>query len=219
MVCASRYAATFPHKLKRLVQKHNLHKLAKALRSDLSSRYLMATSIAETIIRGGVKVNALPESAVAVINHRIAIHERSATVKEKLSGIAHPIAHKYGPALQAFDGTAPTQSSIHLAAGLDTLEPAPLTPLDTAEYRILAGTIRTVFPNVLVAPGMSSGNTDTKSYWNLSKHIFRFEPSLHGSMEGDETNIHTINERMSIDGHLELVKFFYQFIQNVQQPF
>lgn len=57
------------------------------------------------------------------------------------------------------------------------------------------------------------------AYWNLTNHIYRFEPSLHGSMDVDGPNIHTINEKMSVTGHLELVRFFYEFVQNVQHSF
>lgn len=236
MVCGATYASKFPKDLKRLISQNKLTQLAKRLGSSARDRYLMATSVAETVVGGGVKVNALPETATAVINHRVSIDESTGIVVSKLTKIAESVAKKHGLTFHAFNGTTnnlvSNLGSIQLKSGIDTLEPAPITPLDTPEYAILAGTIRSVFPQVLVAPGMSSGNTDTKclflpnfcsspktnylAYWNLTRHIFRFEPSLHGA---DDSNIHTVDEKMSIDGHLELVQFFHAFIQNVQVVF
>lgn len=181
----------------------------------------MATSVAETVVYGGVKVNALPETATAVVNHRISIDADTASVERKITAIAAEVAKRHDLALEAFnkDDTVPPPGSfpsIHLRNGLDTLDPAPITPLDTAEYALLAGTIRAVFPSVLVSPGMSSGNTDTKSMWSLTRHIFRFEPSLTGAKGA---MIHTVDEKMSVTGHVELVRFYYEFIRNVQAAF
>lgn len=163
MICAEKSSPKFPSKLRKFLKAGHLRKLAKFLEKDLFQRYLMATSVAETVVRGGLKVNALPESASAMINHRISIDEESDIVKEKLTRIAKSVAKENNLLLQAFDGQEPQPSSVHLKVGKDTLSPAPITPLDTPEYALLAGTIRSVFPSVLVAPGMSSGNTDTKS--------------------------------------------------------
>ena len=215
MVC-TKWAPNVPKDLQKLVQKRKFRKLAKELSRIPAYKYLMATSIAETVIHGGVKVNALPESASATVNHRISIDESSRVVQEKLTKIAASVAARHKLTLNAFDGSDVRPESINIQSSLETLDPAPVTPIDTEEYALLSGTIRASFPDVYVAPGMSTGNTDTKSYWNLSRNIFRFEPSTFDSRSSDRSNIHTINERMSIDGHLDVVRFYYLFIQNVQ---
>jgi len=50
--------------------------MEKELFQDSALRSLAATTQAIDIIRGGVKVNALPERAWAVVNHRIAVDSK-----------------------------------------------------------------------------------------------------------------------------------------------
>lgn len=55
-------------------------------------RYLVSTSQAVDVIGGGVKVNALPEVAFAVVNHRIAVDSSVQDVKESIRKVVEPIA-------------------------------------------------------------------------------------------------------------------------------
>ena len=49
-----------------------LHKLEKLVATDRVLRASVGTTQAIDLIQGGVKTNALPEQAWAVVNHRIA---------------------------------------------------------------------------------------------------------------------------------------------------
>lgn len=284
--CAAAYAE-LPKDVEKLVRKGDRSRLAKKLaEQDAEQRYLMSTSLAATVVRGGVKVNALPEQAQVTINHRIAIDSSVEFVQRKLKSVVAPVAKKFGLDLIAwpehehetgsdtiaeFDRESDVQAAgalagrsippprsggtVILRATENTLRPAPITPLGTPQWNLLAGTIRHVFrglrpgsinarsqsqsqsrshqsdgdkrvqsdgnkrggsegEGVKVAPGMSTGNTDTKNYWNLSKHIYRFEPSF-TLVEGN--NIHTVNEKCHIEAHLEAVRFYHTFLLNVDQ--
>lgn len=47
----------------------------------------------------------------------------------------------------------------------------------------------------------------------LSPHIFRFTPhTINGSI-----NIHTIDERIHMGEHMDVVKFYYNFIRSFDQ--
>jgi Gly-Xaa carboxypeptidase len=51
------------------------------------------------------------------------------------------------------------------------------------------------FEDVVVSPGMSTGNTDTKYYWDLTEHILRYNHRNAGSLEKPATGgVHTVNE-------------------------
>lgn len=50
-----------------------------------------------------------------------------------------------------------------------------------------------------------TGNTDTRFYWNLTRNIWRFNPTR----EGGALNIHTVDERVDVAVHLEGVAFYY----------
>jgi Gly-Xaa carboxypeptidase len=63
---------------------------------------------------------------------------------------------------------------------------------------------------------MPSGNTDTKYYWKLSSQIYRMSP-WRASLDPRGTNMHTVDERMPVEGLLEMVKFYHEFIRVVDE--
>ncbi|KAH3674909.1 hypothetical protein OGATHE_001750, partial [Ogataea polymorpha] len=73
-----------------------------------------------------------------------------------------------------------------------------------------------VAPNqtLVVAPGIGSGNTDTKWYWNLTRHIYRYRP---GQLPGVYSKEHGVNEFIPVDSHLHLIAFFYEYILSVDE--
>ena len=106
---------------------------------------------------------------------------------------------------QVSEEGAPASGTLTLSEAFRSgLEPAPITPTgaDAAPYQLLSGTIKATYnahrsindtDSIIVAPSMMSGNTDTRFYWNLSQHIFRYN---HDNSPGDNplSNIHTVNE-------------------------
>lgn len=78
MQCMAAHAPSMNHKLRQLILKSAesdfaLRFLEKAIEKDVVLRSFVSTTQAIDLIHGGVKTNALPEQAWAVINHRIAI--------------------------------------------------------------------------------------------------------------------------------------------------
>lgn len=142
----------------------------------------MQTSQAVDIIEGGVKVNALPERASVTVNHRVNVGDTPEHVWSRLASVAKSVAEKYNLTLHAFDGVEEEAKAISLWHSPNTLHVAPVTPsnLDrNTPYRVVAGTVRAVYgEDIIVSPGMTTGNTDTRFYWDLTKHIFRFGPGF-----------------------------------------
>lgn len=228
LTCGAEYAPDFPSKLKKLLH-HRLERgttkkkdllALEAAKAGPSTRYLMQTSVAADVISGGVKVNALPERTEAIINHRVNIGESPADVHRKLTHLAKDVAEKYNLTLHAFNNTKETPSSITLTAGRNTLEPAPVTPTDAttlSPWSVLSGTTRALYgDDIIVAPGVMTGNTDTRYYWDLSKHIFRFGAGWDGESSG-LGNIHTVDEKISVKSHVNMIRWMSLFIRNMDQ--
>ena len=79
--CLAAHAPTLPSGLRKSIldaEKSDkaLHAVEKILFQDRTFRALVGTTQAIDVIFGGVKANALPESAWAIVDHRIAT-ERS----------------------------------------------------------------------------------------------------------------------------------------------
>lgn len=77
--CLGEHAVDLPIRKRRLIKASRtsdaaLRKLEKAFLEDYGGelKAIIGTTQAIDLIKGGVKINALPESANAVVNHRIA---------------------------------------------------------------------------------------------------------------------------------------------------
>ncbi|KAI9699867.1 MAG: hypothetical protein M1820_007042 [Bogoriella megaspora] len=227
--CGAAHSPEFPKKLRGLLQsrKTNIcaakpdHLALEAAKAGPAIKYLMQTSQAVDLIEGGVKVNALPERASAIINHRINIGEQPQDVTTKVSYLSKKIAEKYNLTLHAFDGVKEAPSSISLTMSENTLDAAPVTPTTVdpiSPFTILSGTTRALYgKDIIVTPAIMTGNTDTRFYWDLSKHIFRFGPGWDPEDEGGLGNIHTVDERVSVKNHINAVKWFNLFVRNMDE--
>ncbi|KAL8308839.1 hypothetical protein RB593_006920 [Gaeumannomyces tritici] len=205
----------------------------EAARAGDMVRYLFATSATPTIARGGIKSNALPERVVLTVNHRINVGESFADVRAKLAQAAGAVAARHNLTLHAFekvpsfdgedDDDDEPPSSVTLRVRGAPLEPAPVTPTSTeggtTPYGVLAGTTRGVYgERLLVAPALMTGNTDTRYYWDLTRHIFRYGPQWEDGAASDFDNgIHTVNERVSIAAHVNGIKWYSSFIRNMDE--
>ncbi|KAH8116286.1 hypothetical protein DFH11DRAFT_1828042 [Phellopilus nigrolimitatus] len=205
--CFAAHAPDMDSKLRKTVQQSAssdkaLHELEKVIAKDKALRALVSTTQAIDLIQGDVKTNALPEqrglSSVAATKE----HDTKLLVK---------LAEKFSLTYNAFERTA--------------LEPAPSTPTDAAPYKLLLGTIRATYNShrsfrnteVQVIPGILTGNTDAQYYWNLTKHIFRYNHENMLRSDGIPGGIHTVNESITVESFLEMIRFFATLIVNVDE--
>ena len=225
--CGAAHSPDFPSKLRKLLPSngrgftYTKDKLAlEVAKSGDAVKYLFTTSLAPDVINGGVKNNALPERTRVLVNHRINIGEHASDVKTRLTELANNIAKKYDLTVHAFNNGTETPRSITLRETSHTLEPAPVTPTSvngTTPYSVLSGTTRALYgTDLLMAPGLMTGNTDTRYYWDLTRHIFRFNPGWDPKQEG-LGNIHTVDEKVSVYAHLKTVQWYSRFIRNMDE--
>ncbi|KAK7062787.1 hypothetical protein VNI00_000277 [Paramarasmius palmivorus] len=181
-----------------LPQTRLLRSVEKYLFEDPVFKSLVGTTQAIDIIQGGVKSNALPEQAFAVVNHRIATTSSGKATQDHDRDLLKPLADKFNLTYVAF-GEQQTLVAPHY------LEPAPITPTKgphSAPYQVLSGTIKATYnahrslsgDNIAVGPGMPSGNTDTRFYWDLTEHVFRYNHHNSGKGTNPLAGAHTVNE-------------------------
>ena len=198
---------------------------------DEEQTFSFQTTQAVDLISGGIKVNAMPETASFVVNHRIETGSSVQDVRDWIYQVVKPVAEQNGLHVEPYTGNPETNTTksfwdtkrrvIISDAFNSALEPAPNTPLGSSSpWTLLSGAIRAVWHNkdgspILVAPDLMGGNTDTKSYWDLSKHIFRFSPTsiLPFPIKGAGSGIHTVNEAEMIDTLTQSVRFYTLLMQ------
>ncbi|KAH8093807.1 carboxypeptidase S [Cristinia sonorae] len=236
-LCMAAHLPELPKPLREALQKaptsdSALHEAEAILFKDKLFKALVGTTQAVDLIQGGVKTNALPESAWAVVNHRIATDSSVAAVQDRDTEVVLSLAQEFNLSVTAFgkqlsgEGVPAYGKLVLSDAWGASLEPAPLTPTgDAAAYQLLAGTVKATYSShrglddtddVVVSPGHMSGNTDTRYYWQLTPHIFRYNHHFTGKNSLFQ-DIHTVNEFISVDAYIEVLRFFTTLILNVDE--
>ncbi|MBO6795040.1 MAG: M20 family peptidase [Balneolaceae bacterium] len=149
------------------------------------------TSTAPTIIDGGFKNNVIPTVAEATINFRILPGESIETVREHI------------------EQTISDKVRIETVGFLTN--PSPVSSVDSKNYETLATTIRSTFPNTIVVPGLISGGTDARYFYDISDDVYRFYPIRID--EESLTRFHGIDEKISKENYKEIIEFTYQLIK------
>jgi Gly-Xaa carboxypeptidase len=162
-------------------------------------------------------VNALPESAHAVVNHRIAMESSVKAIEDHLIDLIMPLSQSIKATFIAFDKEIytppepenPWNTTIILATEKEPLEPAPVSPLNSSAWSVLSRTVKAVFgQETILAPSLMTGNTDTKHYWDLTRDIWRFTPIR----SGGRGNAHTVDEFVGQRDHVDGFGFYVKLI-------
>ncbi|KAL6817268.1 carboxypeptidase S [Trichoderma sp. SZMC 28015] len=234
--CQARYSPEAYPDLTKLVQHGDLEGITHFLvRAGRNTQYIVQTSQAVDVINGGQKMNAMPEKTVLGVNYRVAHQNSLAEVQHNAVRRVRNIIKKYGLTLKPYPGDDEYQKYVAGLASEDDVEsshevidykgtlilstngkshPSPISPTSGAAWDVFAGTVRHTFAfdNGTVVPTgeIMTGNTDTRHYIGLSDNIWRFTPDRYHA----ENNIHTIDEHAKVDGHIEMLKFYYNFVRN-----
>ncbi|KAF9218981.1 carboxypeptidase S [Gyrodon lividus] len=238
--CWARHAPDLPASLRKdIFHAEHSDKALQSVETQLfqnpTLKNLVGTTQAIDIIHGGVKVNALPEQAFAVVNHRISTESSVAATQARDTGLLATLAREFNLSYTAFgadisDVSAPAYGTLTLstAFGKGGLEPAPITPTegDAAPYQLLSGSIKAAYnshrgitgdDNIIVSPGIMSGNTDTRFYWKLTPHIFRYGHADGAGGGKLLSGVHTVNEAIPVTNFVEMIRFFTALILNVDE--
>ncbi|PQB04566.1 M20 family peptidase [Aureitalea marina] len=149
------------------------------------------TTTAPTIVDGGVKNNVIPTVAEATINFRILPGETIATVQKHI------------------EQTVSDKIKVEPVGFLTN--PSPVSSVDSENFKILEQTIRDMYPDGIVVPGLVGGGTDARYFYEISDDVYRFYPIklAPDSME----RFHGIDEKISKENYKEIVEFAYHLIK------
>lgn len=167
------------------------------LEKGTSSNAMLRTTTALTIVRAGNKDNVLPGRAEAAVNFRVLPGDSLASVEAHLRKTIDNDAI----AIKAYPGNS---------------EPSPVSLTDSLGYRTIAQSVRQVFPDAIVAPGLMIAATDSRHFTILSDAVYRFSPVR--ARAEDLSRFHGTNERISIANYVEMIRFYHQLLRNTAQP-
>ncbi|TXJ30030.1 MAG: M20 family peptidase [Afipia sp.] len=178
----------------------NLWLLEPLVRAQLEKTAQTAATIrtttALTIFNAGNKENVLPGRAEAIVNFRLLPGETEDTVVARVKSVIADDRIKVTP--------LPGNTN-----------PPPMTSTSTPSYQAVNRTIREIFPDVLVVPGLMVAATDSRNYLDVTDNIFRFSP-VRATAE-DLKRFHGTNERLSVANYADMIRFYRRLVQNVAQ--
>ena len=152
---------------------------------------MLRTTTAMTILRAGNKDNVLPGSAEAVVNFRILPGDTAASVQAHVKQVVADDGIEVQPLGIAF-------------------EPSHLASSDTASFRVIERTVREVFPDSMVAPGLMLAASDARHFDGIAEQSYRFMP-IRFKPE-DLARVHGTDERIAVDQLADMVRFYHRLL-------
>ena len=163
----------------------------KRMLSDSTQAAGIRTTTAATMFSGSPKANILPTRASAVINFRILPGETVDSVQQRVTQLIDDdrvvVSEEYGN------------------------NPSEVSPTNSRGYSLIAGTIRGMDDNILVAPYMVRGGTDAKFFYPLSSNVYRF---LMVKFDPETMKyVHGIDEHVAAEEYLRAIRFYYHLVR------
>jgi carboxypeptidase PM20D1 len=163
------------------------------MKKDPTTRTLMGTSIAPTIIEGGFKENALPREATALVNFRIHPRDTRETVLAHLARVIDD------PNIE-----------IDASGGFNS-GPSPVSPIEDGLFTEITALMRGVEPDLIVAPYMLAGGTDSRHFAIVTDRIYRFYPIEFPIAQ--MSAIHGLNEKVEIESYLRGIALYEELFR------
>jgi len=155
------------------------------------------TTTAVTMFSGSSKENVLPIKSTAIVNFRIMPGESIAGVIARVKKTVNDPRVQVRPETGGFSWEASSVSDIN-----------------SKSYEMLRNTILQVAADkdLIVAPYLVLGATDSRYFTRMSDSVYRF---VFSKLDHDDLKrIHGTNERISVDDYLQLITFYYQLLKN-----
>ncbi len=167
----------------------------RQLGQGASTNALTRTTTALTVVGAGDADNVLPGRANATVNFRLLPGDSSdAVVDHAATVIANPAI------------------TIRKTNGFS--EASPVARTDAPGYRLIERTLRQLHPDVVVAPGLMVGATDSRHFATVADDIYKF--SAVRARPEDLKRFHGTDERISTANYVELIQFYQQLIRNTR---
>lgn len=160
----------------------------KKMTNNRSTNALVRTTMVPTVVNSGVRDNVIPTFATAYVNSRILPGESPNSVKAFVEKIVND-----------------TNVKISIYPNYETM-PSSSTEMNSKAFKRVEAAIRTIVKDVVVAPMLMVGATDSRNYRAISDGVINFTPLT------DAKGYHGIDERMLITDFEKCFNFYTTLI-------
>ena len=168
--------------------------LESQLSKDARIDALMRTTTAPTMLQAGIKSNVIPPTATAIVNFRL--HPRD-TAEGVVAHVISAIDDERVDVGITGDGLSSPASGV--------------SSRNSDGYQTISRVTRQIYGDVIVAPGMTMGGTDSKHYGKVSDDTYRI--NLMKITPADISGFHGKNERIAIDNLVSATGAYYLLIK------
>lgn len=170
--------------------------LERMLSKGASTNAMMRTTTAMTIFNAGNKENVLPGQAEAVVNFRILPGDTVESV-------------------QAFVKNTIADERIEVKPLGPGFNPSRLSSSQSDAFKLVERTVREVFPDSIVAPGLMLAASDARHFDGISDASFRFMPVRFNA--DDLKRPHGTDERIATKQLVDMVRFYHRLLTQATQ--
>ena len=153
---------------------------------------VIRTTTAPTMLSASNRLNVLASEAVGTVNFRL--HTRD-NPEKIINFVKDLISNENIEVKKLSAGT--------LASSVSDWE--------TEGYRAISNSVREVYGDIIVAPGLMVGGSDSKHYAKAAKNSYRFNPFPLSANE--LSGLHGIDERIKKDDFLNGIRSYIKIIQ------
>ena len=154
---------------------------------------VIRTTTAPTMLSASNRLNVLASEAIGTVNFRL--HPRDNP--EKIVNFVKDLISNENIEVK------------NLSAG--TLA-SSVSDWETEGYRAISNSVREVYGDIIVAPGLMVGGSDSKHYAKAAKNSYRFNPFPLSANE--LSGLHGIDERIKKDDFLNGIRSYIKIIQS-----
>ncbi len=163
------------------------------LSNNPATNAALRTTAAKTIFEAGFKENVLPVEGRVIINFRIHPND---TVEDVVEYVRDRIRN----------------DRINIQVLDRARNSSPVSSTKAMPYKMLKRTIEESFGEVLVSPSLFIAASDARHFHDLTSNIYRFRPIR--ARHEDRSRIHGIDERISTENYIEMIRFQIRLIEN-----
>jgi carboxypeptidase PM20D1 len=169
----------------------------RLLAKGAATNAMLRTTTALTLVHAGNKANVLPGEASAVVNFRLLPGDSTASVTAHVRRVV-----------------ADERIEIQV---LDTpAEPSRVSSSTAPAYRLVETTVREVFPDAMVAPGLVLAGTDSRHFEDIADNVYRFMPIRF--KPDDLPRVHGTDERIAVAQLADMVRFYHRLLSQAATP-
>ena len=166
----------------------------KIWETNIQYNSMLRTSIAPTMLRGGVKNNVIPAEAEATLDIRALPDEDMTAFIEKMKQVIND----------------PAVDIVHEAG--NERPPSPPSGLNTAMFQALENAQKKLWPKAISMPVMPTWATDSAQLRAKGVQCYGIFPPM---TDDDRSRFHGNDERVSVDGLGKFVEFIYSAVMQV----